>query len=104
MHKKRIAIVGSGCSGIGALWALKDAGHDVQLYEASNRIGGHTNTVRYNHNGSETNVDTGFIVFNSATYRQSPFLDAVIFIRAYRNCNSKLYQILESYWRRNRPH
>ena len=68
---KRVAIVGSGCSGIAAYWALKGTDHDVHLYEASERLGGHTNTVTYEgKNGDKTNVDTGFIVLNSATYRQ----------------------------------
>ena len=67
--RKRVAIVGSGCSGIGALWALKSTEHEVHLYEANDRLGGHTNTVTFNHKGKTTNVDTGFIVMNSATYR-----------------------------------
>ena len=72
-RRKKIAIVGSGCSGIGALWALKNTDHEVHLYEASDRLGGHTNTVNFEHNGKETCVDTGFIVLNSATYRsQTP--------------------------------
>jgi len=71
-HPKKIAIVGSGVSGIGTLYALKNTAHEVHLFEASDRLGGHTNTVEYKHNGHKTNVDTGFIVFNNATYRQSP--------------------------------
>ncbi len=71
MTLKRIAIVGSGCSGIGALWALKDSGHDIHLYEAASRLGGHTNTVQFHHGDQTVDVDTGFIVMNTATYRQS---------------------------------
>jgi predicted NAD/FAD-binding protein len=70
---KKVAIVGSGCSGIGALWALKNTDHEVHLFEQGNRLGGHTNTVEYEApNGERVRVDTGFIVMNSATYRQSP--------------------------------
>ncbi|KIV98136.1 hypothetical protein PV10_01816 [Exophiala mesophila] len=67
---KRVAIVGSGCSGIGALWALKSStDHQVHLFEASSRLGGHTNTVTYESpNGQKVQVDTGFIVMNTATY------------------------------------
>ena len=66
--------MGSGVSGIGALWALKTTDHEVHLYEAGNRLGGHTNTVTFEGpDGKETKVDTGFIVFNTATYRQSQF-------------------------------
>lgn len=69
MSKKRVAVVGSGCSGIAAVWALRSTGHEVHLYEAKDRLGGHTNTVTWKHDGHETQVDTGFIVMNSATYR-----------------------------------
>lgn len=68
--RKRVAIVGSGCSGLGALWALKSTSHEVHLYEASSRLGGHTNTVAFeNSAGEKVEVDTGFIVMNTATYR-----------------------------------
>lgn len=67
--RKRIAIVGSGCSGIGALWALKSTPHEVHLYETADYLGGHTNTVVFKNGDKEINVDTGFIVMNTATYR-----------------------------------
>ena len=70
MHeRKKVAIVGSGCSGIAALWALKSTNHEVHLYEAADRLGGHTNTVVFKHGDEKINVDTGFIVMNTATYR-----------------------------------
>ncbi|KIW72738.1 hypothetical protein PV04_00914 [Phialophora macrospora] len=67
---KRVAIVGSGCSGIGALWALRTStDHDVHIFEAASRLGGHTNTVPYEAmSGQKVDVDTGFIVMNTATY------------------------------------
>ncbi|KAL8710426.1 MAG: hypothetical protein Q9220_005027 [cf. Caloplaca sp. 1 TL-2023] len=65
---KKVAIVGSGCSGLAALWALKNGKHEVHLYEADDRLGGHTNTVNFIHNGKNIKVDTGFIVMNTATY------------------------------------
>lgn len=67
--RKRVAIIGSGCSGIAALWALKSTDHEVHLYESKDRLGGHTNTVPFKHGDQTTNIDTGFIVMNSATYR-----------------------------------
>jgi len=70
--KKKIAIVGSGISGIGTLYALRQSGHEVHLYESQNRLGGHTNTVLWKHNATSVAVDTGFIVLNTATYRQYP--------------------------------
>jgi len=68
-RRKKVAIIGSGCAGIGALWALNRTQHDVYIYEAADRLGGHTNTVEYNHGKHKVLVDTGFIVLNSATYR-----------------------------------
>jgi predicted NAD/FAD-binding protein len=67
-----VAIVGSGCAGIAALWALNRSPHDVYLFEAADRLGGHTNTVEFSNGKYKTMVDTGFIVMNSATYRTVP--------------------------------
>ncbi|KAK0948526.1 hypothetical protein LTR29_000158 [Friedmanniomyces endolithicus] len=67
-QRPRIAIVGSGCAGLGAAWALKDSGYDVHVFEKSPRLGGHTNTQMWRHGNDELPVDTGFIVMNTATY------------------------------------
>lgn len=73
--KKRIAIVGSGVSGLAALYGLRESGHDVHIYEAEDRLGGHTNTALFEHDGKKVMVDTGFIVMNTATYPNFiPFL------------------------------
>ena len=71
MERKRIAIVGSGISGLSALWTLRNTSHEVHLFEKEHRLGGHTNTVTWTRNGHTTPVDTGFIVLNMATYRAS---------------------------------
>ncbi len=63
----RIAIIGAGVSGLGAALALKDQ-HDVTLFEADTRLGGHANTVTISYDGAAIEVDTGFIVFNNANY------------------------------------
>ena len=71
MAPKKVAIIGSGCSGLGALWALKSTDHEVHLYEANSRLGGHTNTVEWEGKyGVKAPVDSGFIVMNTATYRE----------------------------------
>ena len=59
----KIAVIGSGVSGIGATWALKEySDHEVHLFEQGDYFGGHTHTVPLNRGGNLTNVDTGFIV------------------------------------------
>jgi predicted NAD/FAD-binding protein len=63
----KIAVIGSGISGLGAAWLL-DRHHEVTLYEAGDRFGGHTNTVTLDDEGRQVPVDTGFIVFNEINY------------------------------------
>ncbi|KAK5689285.1 hypothetical protein LTR17_026362 [Elasticomyces elasticus] len=67
-QRPKIAIVGSGCAGLGAAWALKDSEYDVHVFERSSRLGGHTNTQMWRHGDEQVPVDTGFIVMNTATY------------------------------------
>lgn len=62
-RKLKIAVVGSGISGLSAAWLLSKK-HDVTLYEKDDRPGGHSNTV----DAGGTPVDTGFIVYNTRTY------------------------------------
>ncbi len=64
---KRIAVIGSGISGLGAAWALKDRA-DVTLYERRDRLGGHAHTVEVDHDGTVIPVDWGFIVYNTHNY------------------------------------
>lgn len=65
---QRIAIIGTGISGIGAGLALDHAGHEVVFYEKDRRPGGHSATVDIVHSGEEISVDTGFIVYNELNY------------------------------------
>ncbi|MHC5064653.1 MAG: NAD(P)/FAD-dependent oxidoreductase [Planctomycetota bacterium] len=64
---QRIAVVGSGISGLVAARQLAKK-HDVSIIEAAPYIGGHTNTIDVEHAGKNYAVDTGFIVFNDWTY------------------------------------
>ena len=71
MKYKKIAVVGSGISGLAVAHSLK--GHaDITLFEAGNYFGGHSNTVDISlptNKGLVTyGVDTGFLVFNERTY------------------------------------
>lgn len=69
----KIAVLGSGITGMGAALALSEA-HDVRLFEATERLGGHANTVEVAYPDGIQPVDTGFIVYN---YRNYPNLTAL---------------------------
>lgn len=62
-----IAVIGSGIAGMSAAWLLSQR-HDVTVFEKNSRLGGHSNTVTVDTDLGPTPVDTGFIVFNDATY------------------------------------
>jgi predicted NAD/FAD-binding protein len=63
----RIAVVGSGISGLASAWLLSRE-HDVVLYEADTRLGGHAHTHDIHWAGRDYRIDTGFIVHNRANY------------------------------------
>ncbi len=63
----KIAIVGSGISGLASAWLL-GARHEVTLFEQDARLGGHSNTVDVTLDGVTAGVDTGFLVHNDRTY------------------------------------
>src|SRR6478735_11350377 len=63
----KIAIVGTGISGLVAAHLLQRE-HELTVYEAGARIGGHSNTVRVDFEDETHWVDTGFIVFNDRNY------------------------------------
>ncbi|WP_434063232.1 NAD(P)/FAD-dependent oxidoreductase [Gemmobacter denitrificans] len=65
-QRRRIAVIGGGISGMAAAHLLADQ-HDVTLFEAEGRLGGHARTVTAGRRGDQP-VDTGFIVFNKANY------------------------------------
>ncbi len=63
----KIGIVGSGVSGLVVAHRLH-RDHEITVFEADDRIGGHVSTVRIEPNGIPYAIDTGFIVYNERTY------------------------------------
>src|SRR5580693_4290773 len=63
----RIAVVGSGISGLASAWLLSRK-HEVTLFEANNYLGGHTHTHEVTQRDSSYRIDTGFIVHNPRHY------------------------------------
>lgn len=64
--RRKIAVIGGGISGMGAAYELS-SDHDVTLFEAEPRLGGHARTKIAGKRGDQP-VDTGFIVFNHVNY------------------------------------
>jgi predicted NAD/FAD-binding protein len=71
-ERKRIAVVGGGGAGLGALYALRNSQHSTTLYEAQSRLGGHMNPVEFRNraNDRRCKVETAFMIMNDETYRK----------------------------------
>lgn len=67
MNRERIAVIGTGISGMSSAWFLGRT-HDVTLFEKDDRVGGHSHTVMVEEGQSQIPVDTGFMVYNEVTY------------------------------------
>lgn len=63
----KIAVIGSGISGLGAAYILSQQ-HEITLYEKNDYIGGHSRTIDVHSDSKKVPVDTGFIVFNERNY------------------------------------
>ena len=63
----KIAVIGSGISGLSAAYYLSK-NHHVDLFEKEDHFGGHSNTIDIDIEGKKISVDVGFIVFNHQTY------------------------------------
>jgi predicted NAD/FAD-binding protein len=63
----RIAIIGTGISGLGCAYFLKHR-YQVTMYEKADYIGGHTNTLSVDEDGTRVPIDTGFMTYNHVTY------------------------------------
>ncbi|KAI0754864.1 FAD/NAD(P)-binding domain-containing protein [Daedaleopsis nitida] len=78
----KIAVVGSGVSGLGATWLLNEhTTHEVHLFEADSRPGGHANTVTYARPGKQPTD----IVFNPCTYP-----NFINFLNQYRDLAERI--------------
>jgi len=64
---QRIAVVGTGISGLSCAWLLSQR-HEVTVFESESRLGGHSNTVDAPVREGTVPVDTGFIVYNEPAY------------------------------------
>ncbi|KAL2003639.1 hypothetical protein VTN02DRAFT_3023 [Thermoascus thermophilus] len=88
MPSKRVAIVGGGCSGVTAFWALRHSGCDVHLFEASGHLGGgRLDSLPYEKDGRTVHVDTGIVLFNE---HASPNLDALLDHIGIRTSDARL--------------
>ncbi|RYD33998.1 MAG: FAD-dependent oxidoreductase, partial [Verrucomicrobiaceae bacterium] len=67
MNRERIAIVGTGISGMACAHFL-GRHHDITVFEKDTRVGGHSHTVMVEEGSSHVPVDTGFMVYNEVTY------------------------------------
>jgi len=63
----KIAVVGSGISGLSAAYYLSKK-HQVDLFEKEDHFGGHSHTIDLALGTKKVSVDIGFIVFNFKTY------------------------------------
>ena len=64
----KIAVIGGGVAGITAALSLSRAKHEVTLFEASARLGGHAHAVHLSDEGGEADVDLAFLIFNDGSY------------------------------------
>ena len=95
---KKIAVIGSGISGISAAHYL-DKDFDVTLFESNDRLGGHTHTVNCTlPDNPSLNVDCGFIVFNKKNYpRFKGFLDELSVVYHHSDMSFSFYEVAKNH-------
>ena len=80
----RIAVIGSGISGLSAAYFL-GKNHEVTIFEKSDRLGGHTHTHQLELE-TKIKVDSGFIVLNDKNYKNLMKFFKEIDIDLYQTC------------------
>ena len=68
----RIAVIGSGISGLASAYLLREYA-EIHLFESASRLGGHSHTVDAQFGEISVPVDTGFIVYNPLNYPNLDF-------------------------------
>ena len=63
----KIAIIGAGISGLGCAHQLTAQGHDISVFAAGSRIGGHTATYDVKLGARRYAIDTGFLAYTDWT-------------------------------------
>ncbi|MGR3467583.1 MAG: NAD(P)/FAD-dependent oxidoreductase [Shimia sp.] len=81
--RRKVAVIGAGISGLSAAHLLGGS-HDVTLFEAERRLGGHARTIHVGHQP----VDTGFLVFNHSNYPHLTALFHDLAVPTERTCMS----------------
>ncbi|HFB2047978.1 MAG: FAD-dependent oxidoreductase [Hyphomicrobiaceae bacterium] len=84
MSKLKIAVIGSGITGLACAWLLSKR-HKVTLFERNDRLGGHSHTVKVLSPDGPIDVDIGFIVYNEATYQNLTALFAHLSVNTSRS-------------------
>ena len=92
MRNFKIAVVGSGISGLSSAYYLSK-NYKVDLFEKNSYFGGHTHTQTIKYRGKNINVDSGFIVFNEINYPNLCKLFEELNIKSYESDMSLLFQI-----------
>ena len=78
MSRMRVAVVGTGISGLVSAYVLAKAGAEVVLYEKEDSLGGHAKTVCFD----GVDLDLGFMVFNRVSNCLSIFHSSLILCRS----------------------